>query len=150
MQNINLVTTRENVKKYHKTARRMRGNSLVPVVIALLIAAIATIAFLTQGEKLIDQNQDTIARNQIMTIIAQYSMLVAQGETTITDALLGTAGSNAYGRSMKLKTGDPKIVEYVTSSDAICKSLETVFNNKYAITAVCDDTKKNILNITFP
>lgn len=159
MQNqiINLCKTREPIKQYPKTARRMRGNTLVPVVIGLLIAAIATVAFLNQGESLREENNRTLAVNEIISIIGKYKLLRAQGTkhseiNTLEKFSLKGGQVNAYGRKWVLDdVKTEKEVHYKTTSVKACTNLKPMINGKYNVTAACsqlDDTKENLI-ITF-
>ena len=51
---------------------KWRGNTLVPVIIALAISAIATVAFLTQGANLTAKNKVVIAQNEIASAISDW------------------------------------------------------------------------------
>jgi hypothetical protein len=51
---------------------RWQGNTLVPVIIALAISAIATVAFLTQGANLTAKNKVVIAQNEIASAISDW------------------------------------------------------------------------------
>lgn len=61
-------------KRSEYKPRKWRGNTLVPVIIALAISAIATIAFLTQGANLAESNKVVVAQNEISSFIADWTV----------------------------------------------------------------------------
>lgn len=61
-------------KKQQYLPHKWRGNTLVPVIIALAISAIATIAFLTQGANLAESNKVLVAQNEIASLIADWGV----------------------------------------------------------------------------
>jgi hypothetical protein len=77
--NLEIETTATEPKLSHRKRseykpRKWRGNTLVPVIIALAISAIATIAFLTQGANLAESNKVVVAQNEISSFIADWTV----------------------------------------------------------------------------
>ena len=64
-------------KRSEYKPRKWRGNTLVPVIIALAISAIATITFLNQGAGLQASNKSILAQNEIATMMNSWSILRA-------------------------------------------------------------------------
>ena len=62
-------------KRQEYKPQKLRGNTLVPVIIALAISAIATIAFLNQGADLSVKNKMVIAQNQIASAISDWVVI---------------------------------------------------------------------------
>jgi hypothetical protein len=51
------------------------GNSLVPVIIALAISAVASVAFLNQGSKLTEKNKVLAAQFEVIELIQDWNRL---------------------------------------------------------------------------
>lgn len=49
------------------------GNSLVPVIIALAISAVASVAFLNQGSKLTEKNKVLAAQSELTAILEEWN-----------------------------------------------------------------------------
>jgi hypothetical protein len=64
-------------KRSEYKPRKWRGNTLVPVIIALAISAIATVTFLNQGASLSADNKTILAQNEIATIMSSWNVLRA-------------------------------------------------------------------------
>ena len=80
--------------------RNWRGNTLVPVIIALAISAIATVAFLNQGADLSAKNKVVIAQNEVASAISEWvvSREATGGANAATTATLPPAqGDNIFG-----------------------------------------------------
>lgn len=75
--------------------RKWRGNTLVPVIIALAISGIATIAFLNQGATLSADNKIVIAQNEIASALSDW--VVAREAGALTTGTLPGGGDNIYG-----------------------------------------------------
>ena len=67
--------------------RKWRGNTLVPVIIALAISAIATIAFLNQGANLSADNKIVLAQNEIASALGDWVVAKTAGGTALTAVL---------------------------------------------------------------
>ena len=141
------------MKQYPKTARRIRGNTLVPVVIGLLIAALATVAFLNQGDELIKDHKKLVAINELTRIIGSTQALLASSTTAslLTDTdVTGFKGTNAYG---KQSTFSAKKLTYTTTNAAACSAIAAIFKGKENISTAtaptCKGADKNVLEIMF-
>jgi hypothetical protein len=64
-------------KRSEYRPRKWRGNTLVPVIIALAISAIATVAFLNQGANLAADNKKILAQNQISSLLGEWSIVTS-------------------------------------------------------------------------
>jgi hypothetical protein len=62
-------------KRSEYRPRKSRGNTLVPVIIALAISAIATVAFLNQGADLSTKNKIVIAQNEIASAMGDWVVI---------------------------------------------------------------------------
>ena len=67
----------ELYKKIYISGQRKTqlGNSLVPVIIALAISAVASVAFLNQGSKLTEKNKVLAAQFEIIELIQEWNRL---------------------------------------------------------------------------
>ena len=86
-QNTETIATEQKLrhqKRQEYKPQKWRGNTLVPVIIALAISAIATVAFLNQGADLSEKNKIILAQNEIATVLSEW---VVSRE--------GTGGANA-------------------------------------------------------
>lgn len=61
-------------KKQQYLPHKWRGNTLVPVIIALAISALATIAFLNQGANLQEDTKVVAAQNEIIALLEDYNV----------------------------------------------------------------------------
>jgi hypothetical protein len=59
-------------KRSEYKPRKWRGNTLVPVIIALAISALATIAFLNQGANLQEDTKVVAAQNEVIGLLQDY------------------------------------------------------------------------------
>jgi hypothetical protein len=66
-------------KRSEYRLRKWRGNTLVPVIIALAISAIATVAFLNQGANLATDNKLVIAQNEIAVALSDWVVARTSG-----------------------------------------------------------------------
>ncbi|MDG2018025.1 MAG: hypothetical protein P8J25_01095 [Porticoccaceae bacterium] len=64
-------------KRSEYRPRKSRGNTLVPVIIALAISAIATVAFLNQGADLSTKNKIVIAQNEFASAMGDWVVIRA-------------------------------------------------------------------------
>ena len=61
-------------KRSEYKPRKWRGNTLVPVIIALAISGLATIAFLNQGANLQEDTKVVAAQNEIIALLEDYNV----------------------------------------------------------------------------
>ena len=105
--------------------RKWRGNTLVPVIIALAISAIATVAFLNQGADLTAKNKIVIGQNKIASALSDWvvSREATGGATAATTANTPPGpGNNIFGNA----------ITYGTLSNAIAANASG-FGNTNAI-----------------
>ena len=128
-QTLNVKTNSRGAKKHPKTARSLRGNSLVPVVIALAISAVATVAFLQQGETLMDDNKRILATTEVARIVSNIQTLIAVGKAAneIKSADIGHDPTNVFGLTVSF-VDDSKKLEYDTGSPSVCALLLGTFS----------------------
>ena len=74
-ETIAIEPTLNRQKRSEYRPRKWRGNTLVPVIIALAISAIATIAFLNQGADLSTKNKIVVAQNEIASAISDWVVI---------------------------------------------------------------------------
>ncbi len=75
---IEIIATEPKLSRQKRSEyrpRKWRGNTLVPVIIALAISAIATIAFLNQGADLSTKNKIVIAQNEIASALSDWVVI---------------------------------------------------------------------------
>ena len=107
--------------------RQQRGNTLVPVIIAITLAAIATVTFLNQGADLTERNNANLAINEITKHLTAYNIFRSNGTTVATsiDNIPGltTANGNAYGNT---NTDNDNGIVFVTDSADDCTLLSNL------------------------
>jgi hypothetical protein len=138
--------------------RKWRGNTLVPVIIALFISAIATVAFLNQGANLAADNKIVIAQNEIVAIHGEYTLAAfRKGATNVANTdlpfIYGSSAyrSNIFGKAYSFtaatattttsqgttQQGTPATVTYGTDNNTTCNELATIVNRLGGLTGVC-------------
>ena len=147
-------------KRSEYRPRKWRGNTLVPVIIALAISAIATVAFLNQGANLAADNKIVIAQNEIVAIHGEYTLAAfRKGAVNVADDDLpyiydGTANSfryNIFGKVYAYTAatnpaqgaqGTPTSakVTYGTDNATTCSELIAIVNRLSGLTATCGGT----------
>ncbi len=123
-------------KRSEYKPRKWRGNTLVPVIIALAISAIATIAFLNQGANLASDNKKILAQNQISSILGEWSIVTSTNSiSAVQQASLPLVANNStvYGAALTFNpcsgTGsacqpnEPNIA-FTVDTDANCTALD--------------------------
>ena len=114
--------------------RQQRGNTLVPVLLGLGIAAVATVSFLNQGEGLIDDNNRVLAVNEISSILKDYNAIRSAGVTVAAVSPVtvpGLTATNIYGNTNVWGAVDAdapgRIFTYLTDSAQTCRTLLAAF-----------------------
>ena len=116
---------------------RQRGNTLVPVVIGLGIAAVATVSFLNQGEGLLADNNRVIATNEVSSILKDYNAIRSTG-TAVADVTavmvpgFAAAPVNIYGNANAWANA---VFSYTTDSAQTCQQLLAAFTGADRVTA---------------
>jgi len=93
----------DKTKRNRFNPRRQQGNTLVPVVIGLGIAAVATAGFLNQSADLTAKANANLAINEITQYLSIYNTF-RSGGMSVEDAIdnipgLTDATSNSYGKT---------------------------------------------------
>lgn len=137
--------------------RRQRGNTLVPIVIGLAIASIATVAFLNQGATLQTQNNVQLAMSEINTIVSEYTMARSMG-TNLADIGVNQVSrigqENPFGNTVTLaveaNSAGVRVLTYPTDSAASCTTLDGLFPPSGRLRAsACDTNTTENLLLTF-
>lgn len=117
--------------------RQQRGNTLVPVLLGLGIAAVATVSFLNQGEGLIADNTRVLAINEVTSILKDYNAIrsagVAVGDVTAV-MVPGLTAANIYGTDSRWDDDDT-IFSYTADSAQTCQTLLAAFTGADRVAA---------------
>jgi hypothetical protein len=99
------------ISSYVHRSKNQLGNTLIPVIIALAISAVASIAFLKQGGDLSDQAKVLEAQYEVAAILQEWNRLKsAVGISAITGNTTVRAGdfpsnlTNIYGGDVRYST----------------------------------------------
>ena len=117
---------------------RQRGNTLVPVVIGLGIAAVATVSFLDQGEGLLADNNRVIATNEVSSILKDYNAIRSTGTAAagVTAVMVpGLTAANIYGIAANGWAQANAVFSYTTDSAQTCQQLLAAFTGADRVTA---------------
>jgi hypothetical protein len=143
-------------------SKNQLGNTLIPVIIALAISAVASITFLRQGAELSAQAQVLQAQHELADITKNWAVLAAS--TKIVDTTPSPAfmeGQNIFGEDLGFKMGLPgnskseyndvgtNVFNYKTSNLKTCKTLRIKFNGNYqgiAKSQCVEETLRMIFN----
>ncbi|MDG1694567.1 MAG: hypothetical protein P8I13_06915 [Porticoccaceae bacterium] len=124
---------------------KKRGNTLVPVIIALAISALATIAFLTQGANLAMDNKVVVAQNELARIISDWDVAKAAANNDPTGIPAGfiTGNNSTYNLAMAYTVaqapatsgGAPTnaTITYQTESAEACNALSIKIPSAWAV-----------------
>ena len=135
-----------NNKSTHLTGqfgqRRQQGNTLVPVIIGLVIAALATLAFLSQGQGLQQDTQRVAAINELVRHVGNsYAAGTGAGYTSL--------GKNIYAKDITRAANSTthKIV-YTTPDNEICEQIKGVIEkDKLTVTSASCNVAVLTVNI---
>jgi hypothetical protein len=127
-----------SVRSEKHLRRKQRGNTLVPVIISLAIAAIATVAFLNQGATLTNQNRVNLAANEITGMLYDWSVMRASNTAIDIGANrpAAMAAENVFGIANEYTAaaapangaaGNSASVLYRTDTDANCLTVAAMF-----------------------
>jgi hypothetical protein len=141
-------------KRSEYKPRKWRGNTLVPVIIALAISAIATVAFLNQGANLASDNKIIIAQNEIVAIHGEYTLANFRKKgTSLTKEELpyihGASGfrSNVFGKTFGFQAAsdtEPAEITYGTDSNTTCTELKAIVDRLSGVSTTCDTDEMKI------
>ena len=140
--------THSSQKRSEYRHRKWRGNTLVPVIIALAISAIATIAFLNQGADLSTKNKIVIAQNEIASALSDWVVIrEANGVGTTSGAPRPADRTNIFdpsgtkfvrlaaeittkGTIVPIMAKHSPYMTYETDAEASCNILRDRLSNK--------------------
>jgi hypothetical protein len=146
IMNKKVTTTRTNLKLLSR--RKQQGNTLVPVVIGLGIAAVATVAFLNQGDDLVADNNRVIATNEVATILNDYNTIRATGvaaENVTAIQIPALATTNFYTNTNSWTpdaSNQNGVFIYITDSPETCQRLLATFTGAQGV----DDSASTCTN----
>ena len=123
-------------KRSEYKPRKWRGNTLVPVIIALAISALATIAFLSQGANLAMENKVLVAQNEIAALISEWNVAneALGGTTNVPGNFLQGTTNTTYNRAIAFTAATAQqgntaaqaaTMTFTTESNEACISLST-------------------------
>lgn len=119
----------------HTLGRRQQGNTLVPVVIGLAIAAVVTVGFLNQGQELTSKSKVVLASSEITGILSDWNLAEeANGDSPVTITIAAMGVNNVYGEQMSFSeagasTANSATLQYPTENAISCSSLSSIFNS---------------------
>ncbi|MGB0446818.1 MAG: hypothetical protein ACPH5N_01115 [Pseudomonadales bacterium] len=106
--------------------RRQQGNTLVPVVIGLVIAALATLAFLSQGQGLREDTQRVAAMNELIRHVGNAFAAGAGGNYALGE-------TNIFGKPIGRNSNNGvQDITYDTGDADICGQLEGIIEKETA------------------
>jgi hypothetical protein len=138
-----IIATEQKLRRQQWSKFRPRkwlGNTLVPVIIALAISALATIAFLTQGANLSTKNKVLVAQNEIASLISEWNVAkeALGGKDKITTSIF-PSNNSTYEKTINFSaavaasggnSATPPKMTYDTESTQACKSLASKISTK--------------------
>lgn len=120
-----------------RRSKNQLGNTLIPVIIALAISAVASVGFLNQGANLSASTKILKAQYEIADALDQWSTIKAMESTRLNlnnynDEIL-IANTNAFNGVIKFfnRRQSGKELQYHTNKDRdACKALASRFSSK--------------------
>jgi hypothetical protein len=120
------------------------GNSLVPVIIALAISAVASVAFLNQGSKLAEKNKVLDAQFEIIELLDQWNTLRRVKDLSeISQSDLPRLSNNIFQLSIRwIHVMARSSLSYTFPSEDLCRKtlplipedMKGILNNSIACT----------------
>ena len=128
-----------------RMALACRGNTLAPVVIALFISALASIAFLQQGAQLSEKQKQIQAPEEVLDIIEEFVQLNNSKDyaNIVASDLTFPGTSNVYNHTITFYPASTSgrlaaYVKYHADNKANCENLKTIIEKyKLMITLSC-------------
>lgn len=133
------------ISSYVHRSKNQLGNTLIPVIIALAISAVASIAFLKQGADLSDQAKVLEAQYEVAAILQEWNRLKSSGgigSISATNFPSATYRTNTYGGNVEYKPSytplgasisfsphEALIFKGITGGVTSCQKLLTIFSN---------------------
>lgn len=135
--------------------RKQWGNTLVPVVIGIAIASVATVSFLNQGAELTSKSKTINASTEIVGVLTDWVLATAAaGSTALTtnNAPTSLTARNIYEQqtSFAASAGTNSTYTYPTDSTSSCTTLRAIFTDSVdgVILSTCSGTDSVNLVIT--
>jgi len=126
------------------TVKNKLGNTLIPVIIALAISAVASIPFLRQGADLSAQAKVLEAQHELADITKNWQVLAASTKIEKTDPKPAfMEGENTFGEDLNFTMGESgnsnsgysdvgiNLFNYKTSNLETCEILRSTFNGNF-------------------
>ena len=139
-------------KKQQYLPHKWRGNTLVPVIIALAISALATIAFLNQGANLQEDTKVVAAQNEIIALLQDYDVAKQMNGGTIPTVVFVSGNNKAYNAAQSYAPpksgGTTGTITFTTDTNSACASLAgkvPTSGNNVSSAPTCAN---NVLSIT--
>ena len=135
-------------------SKNQLGNTLIPVIIALAISAVASIAFLRQGAELSAQAKVLEAQHELADITKNWQVLAASTKIEKTDPKPAfMEGENIFGEDLSFRMGKSgnsnsgytdigiNLFNYKTSNLETCEILRSTFNGNFQgiVKSQCDE-----------
>ena len=155
--NLEIETTATEPKLSHRKRseykpRKWRGNTLVPVIIALAISAFATIAFLNQGANLQEDTKVVAAQNEIIGLLQDYDVAKKMNGGNVPTVVFVSGNNKAYDASHSYtppaEGASTGTITFTTDTNTACASLAgkvPTSGNNVRGAPTCAD---NVLSIT--
>lgn len=141
------------------TVKNKLGNTLIPVIIALAISAVASIPFLRQGADLSAQAKVLQAQHELADITKNWIILAASTKIKKSDDKPAfMVGKNIFGEKLSSRMGKPgnsnseytdtgtNVFNYKTSNLETCEMLRGTFNRNFQGIAKsrCENATENL------
>ena len=114
-------------KRSEYKPRKWRGNTLVPVIIALAISALATIAFLNQGANLQEDTKVVAAQNEVIGLLQDYHVAKEMNGTTVPTVTFISGTNATYGNTQSyaapISPAKHGVITFHTDTETSCASL---------------------------
>jgi hypothetical protein len=142
---MNMLTNKSTHLTGQFGQRRQQGNTLVPVIIGLVITALATLLFLSQGQGLREDTQKVAAMNELIRHVGNAFTAGATASYTL------AGETNVYGFAIRrvptaAVAGGPAATQditYATGNVDICGQLEGLIEQEVAwvepVNTTCDN-----------
>lgn len=146
------IAGREESKNQQYLPHKWGGNTLVPVIIALAISALATIAFLNQGANLQEDTKVVAAQNEIIALLQDYDVAKQMNGGTVPTVVFVSGNNSAYSLAQSYAPptsgGTTGTITFTTDTNSACASLAgkvPTSGNNVSSAPTCAN---NVLSIT--
>ena len=114
-------------KRQEYKPQKWRGNTLVPVIIALAISALATIAFLNQGANLQEDTRVVAAQNEIIGLLQDYDVAKEMNGGAIPTVVFISGNNATYNAAQTyappVSPATTGTITFTTDTNSACSSL---------------------------